>query len=170
MKLEIIKSLIKEKRYDEALVACEKLMVSQPELKYDVMRQKSYIYTRRAEYKAAIKELLSIIDAGEARLGDYDSAAFWALYDGQFDQALEWYFVALRMGEEQNETWFRSNELYLIAYIYMELGKFEESLHFLDKDISQDKNASFLIPNKGFCEVEQLRNEIHRRASEKSST
>lgn len=170
MNLETIKSLIKERRYDEALDACKQLAESQPELKYEVMRQKSYIYAGRAEYKAAVAELSSIIDAGEADIGNYDSAAFWSLYDEQFKQALDWYLIALKMGEEQNESWFRSNELCLIAYIYMKLGEFEKAISFLDKDESDDKDSSFLIPipNEGIvgiCEVKQLRDEIRRRSA-----
>jgi tetratricopeptide (TPR) repeat protein len=166
MNLETIKSLIKERRYDEALEACQQLTQSQPELRFEVMRQKSSIYARRAEYNAAVKELSSIIDAGEADLKDYDSAAFWSLYDGKLEQALSWYLIALKLGEEQNRDWFKSNELCLIAYIYMELEEFEKAESFLDKDESDDKDTTFLIPNKGFCEVKELRNEIRRRATE----
>jgi tetratricopeptide (TPR) repeat protein len=166
MNLETIKSLVKEKRYDKALEACEQLMQSQPESKFEVIRQKSSIYARRAEYSAAVKELSSIIDAGQADLKDYDSAAFWSLYDGKLEPALGWYLIALKLGEEQNRDWFKSNELCLIAYIYMELGEFEKADSFLDTDESDDKDTSFLIPNKGFCEVKELRNEIRRRATE----
>lgn len=174
MNLEVIKSFIKERRYDEALDACQQLIQSQPELKYHIMRQKSYIYAGRGEYKVAIAELSSIIDADKADIGDYDSAAFWSLYDEQYKQALDWYLIALRIGEEQNRDWFRSNELCLIAYIYMKLGEFEKAISFLDKDESDDKDSSFLvpIPNEGIvgvCEVKQLREEIHRRATKKST-
>lgn len=163
MNLKEVKKLIKKKRYDKALHTCERLMNEHPELRYELMRQKSWVYSRRAEYKNAVAELSTIIDEGEATLSDYDTAAFWALHNGQFHQALEWYLIALNLGKEQNREWYKSNELYLIAYIYMELGEYEKALTYLNKDDTRDKDGSFLIPNKGFCEVNHLRNEILRR-------
>ncbi len=164
MDLELIKSLIKERLYDQALNFCQQLAARRPDLKYAVMRQKSYIYTARAEYKAAVAELSSMIEADQANLGDYHSAASWALCDGQLEQALEWLLIVLKMGEEQNEEWFRSSALCLTAYICMELGEYGEAMSFLDKDESADKDSSFFVPNKGFCEVTDLRAEIQRRA------
>lgn len=164
MTLEQIKILIQERRYDEALEACEKENTGNSELNYEIHRQKSHIYSRQAKYQNATSELEAIIKAGVATLGDYDSAAFWALYDGQIKKALEWYLIALDLGEEQNESWFRSNELCLIAYIYMELGEFEKALEFLDES-EKESDGSFLIPNKGFCERNQLRDEIRLRSS-----
>ena len=166
MSLETIKSLIKQRRHDEALEACNQLTESQPELKYEVMRQRSYLYAGQAEYRAAVKDLSSMIDTGQANLSDYNSAALWALCDGQLEQALEWLLIALKMGEEQNEEWFRSEELCLVAYIYMELGEYEKAMSFLNKDESDDKDTSFFVPNKGFCEITDLRAEIERRNCE----
>jgi tetratricopeptide (TPR) repeat protein len=166
MKLEHIEALKKEKRYAEALIACDDMAVNNPELIHEARRQKSYIFSRQAQYSAAVHELSSIIETGGATIGDYDSAAFWALYDGQFKQALDWYLIALKMGKEQNEAWFRSNEVFLIAYIYMELGEQEKALAFLEKGEAESADGGpFLIPNKGFCEIQQLREEIQRRTS-----
>lgn len=172
MNLETIKFLIKDRRYDEALNACQQLTESQPQLKYDVMRQKSYLYSARGEYKAAVGELSAIIEAGKARIGDYDSAAFWALFDEQYKQALDLYLTALKIGEEQNESWFRSHELSLISYIYMKLGEFEKALSFLDKfEAEEPQDTTFLVPvpNEGIlglCESKELRGEIQRRMIE----
>jgi tetratricopeptide (TPR) repeat protein len=174
MNLEAIKSLVKERRYVDALAACERLTAIQPELKYEVMRQKSYIYAARSEYKAAIKELSFIINDGKADIGCYNSAAFWALFDEQYEQALGWYLIALKLGEKQDDTWYRSNELFLTAYVYLRLGKYEEAISYLDKLEPDDKNSSFLIPmpNEGLvgdCKVKQLRDEINSRMIEKNS-
>jgi tetratricopeptide (TPR) repeat protein len=167
-KLTDIRNLVEQRKYAEALAACDDLSLKQPELLFDVLRQKSNIYSRQGNYELAASELSQIIDSGEASIGDFHSAAFWTLYSGQFKQALDWYLIALKMGEDQNETWFRSNELHLIAYIYMEVGEFDKAINnYLDKDDSDDKNSSFLIPIKGFCGVKQLRDEIRRRASGK---
>lgn len=171
MDIEAIKSLIKGGQYDEALEACQQLTENRPELKYDVLRQKSYLYSRQGKYKAAVNELSSIINTGEARISDYHLAAFWALFDEQLKSALDWYLITLQLGEDQNETWFRYNTLCSIAYIYMKFGEYEKATFFLDKVESDDEDPSFFIPlpNEGIlgrCEVQQLRNEIKRRAAE----
>ncbi len=165
-KLTDIRKLIQQAKYVEALAACD-LLLNQPELLFDVLRQKSHLYSRQGSYELAVRQLSQIIDSGEATISDFHSAAFWALYDRQLKQALDWYLIALKMGEDQNETWFRSNALHLIAYIYMELGEFEKAIYYLDKDESDEKDSSFLIPYIGFCEVKQLRDEIRLRASRK---
>jgi tetratricopeptide (TPR) repeat protein len=167
MTLAQIEQLINQGRYEEATDAGKDLLAMKPELKFEVARLRSYMFSRQAEYSAAIEELSSIIKAGEATLGDYDKAAFWALYDGQFHKALDWYLIALKMGEEQNETWFRSGELDRIAYIYMELGEYENAMSFLDKLESDGDDGPFLIPHKGFCALKQLRDEIRRRAADR---
>jgi tetratricopeptide (TPR) repeat protein len=165
-KLPDIRNLVEQRKYDEALAACDDLSINQPELLFDILRQKSNIYSRQGNYALAARELSQIIDVGEASLSDFHSAAFWSLYDGQVEQALEWYLIALQMGEDQSETWFRPNVLHLIAYIYMELEEVDKAIYYLDKDKSDD-DSSFLIPIKGFCSVRQLRDEISLRSSRK---
>ena len=166
MNLETIKSLIKGRLYEEALDACKQLSESSPKLKYEVMRQKSFIHTHRAEYKAAVKELSLMIEEGQAELRDYHSAAFWALHDEQFEKAREWFLITLRIGEEQNDEYFESDSLFLLAYIYMELGEYENAMSFLNKLEPEERDDSYLTPNKGFCELSDLRNEIERRGAE----
>lgn len=167
IKLTEIQKLILEAKYDEALAACDDLSQNHPELLLDVLRQRSHVYSRQASYELAVDQLSQIIDSGEATIGDFQSAAFWALYDGQLKRALDWYLIVLKMGDDQNEKWFRSNALSLIAYINMELGEFDKAIYYLDEVATDDKDSSFLIPIIGFCEVKQLRDQIRLRAVEK---
>jgi hypothetical protein len=167
MNLETIKLLIKNRQYDDALTTCNELTESHPEFEYEIMYQRSHVYAARGNYKDAVKELSLIIDAGKATLGNYDTAAFWALFDEQLEQSLDWYLIALKMGEDQDESWFRSNELFLISYIYFKLEEFEKAISFLNKLEVENTNSSFLIPipNEGIvaeCTAKQLLEEIYK--------
>src|SRR5690606_22702962 len=125
----------------------------------------SHIHSSQGLYKEAVDDGLLVIEAGEADVGCYDTTAFWALFDGQLERSLKLYLIALKMGEEQDDSWFRSNELFLIGYIYFKLGDFKKAASFLDKLEDDDKESSFLVPIPeegilGQCEVMQLYEEI----------
>jgi tetratricopeptide (TPR) repeat protein len=167
MLLGNIKSLINGRNYVEALEECEKVVASNPELSFELKRQKSKIFALMGKYREAVEESAAIIDGGTAILADIHLAAVWALFDHQFVRSLDWFQLVLRIGAEQNNTWFKSDAICQIAYISMELGNYEISLDFLRQLESDFSNESFLIPNVGFGSVKELGCEIRRRIAEK---
>lgn len=171
MNLETIKSLIRQSRYREALAICDEVLKNQPDLKLEIIRQKSHICSRQADYKGAVRELELILDSGRAAVGDYNSAAFWSLFDDQPERALKWYLTGLERGERENDEWFKAHQLFLIAYIHRRLENYEAAKLYIDKAEAFSEEKSFLVPVPAekmlsVCETKQLRAEINRGLTE----
>ncbi len=163
MKLKEIETLIQQKRYDEALSKCEELLEIEADRKSDILRQRSKIYALIDNYELAIIDYETIFSTGEGKIADYYLAAYWGLHSESFTESLEGFLIVLKMGDEQNETWFKSASFFYIAYIQMELEHFDEADLYLEKAANVESNVAMPIPDVGMCNAMQLREEILRR-------
>jgi tetratricopeptide (TPR) repeat protein len=164
MELKQIETLAKQKRYQEALSGCERLLREAPEKKADILRTRAHVFARSGDYQHAVVDWKAIIEMGEATIRDYYRGADNALFAGQFAQAASWFQEVLRLGEEQNEDWFKSASYFLLAYAQMELKQYTEALASLNKAIAIEADVSMPLPDMcGMCNSQQLREEIERR-------
>lgn len=164
MDLKRIDLLGKQKRYEEALAECEKLLQETPEKKVDILRARAHVFARSGDYQHAVADRIAILEMGEATIRDYYRAADNAIFAGQFALAAGWFREVLRIGEEQNEEWFKSASYFLLAYAQMELGQYPEALTSLNAAIAIESDVSMPLPCMcGMCSPQQLGEEIRRR-------
>jgi tetratricopeptide (TPR) repeat protein len=167
--LKRIDKLAKEHRYEEALGECNKLLKEVPMAQLDILRMRSRIHARCNDFEQSLIDFSMIVETGEATIRDYYSAADCALSAGKFAQAASCYKEVLRLGEEQNETWFRSASFFLLAYAQMELGQFQEANQNLDSAIAAEANVAMPVPSMcGMCTHQQLREEIRHRMNSRN--
>lgn len=164
MDLKAIKSLTEQKRYDEALAACEELLRQAPESKADVLRARASVFARSRDYERALHDRETLFEMGEGKIADYYLAADTALAARKFTQAAIWLKEVLRLGEAQSETWFKAASHFLLAYAQMEIGQYQEAFANLDCAIAVEADIAMPLPGMcGTCSHEQLREEIRRR-------
>lgn len=164
MDLKQIETLARQKRYEKALIECEKLLQDAPEKKVDILRVRAHVFARSGDYPHAVMDRKMIIEGGEATTKDYYRSADNALFAGQFAQAAIWFEDVLRLSKEQNETWFESASYFLLAYAQMELKQYAEALASLDNAIAIEADVSMPLPGMcGMCNSQQLLDEIKRR-------
>jgi tetratricopeptide (TPR) repeat protein len=168
MDLKQIKSLADQRRYDQALAECEAFIESIPENKADALRTRAYIFALMGDYQRALRDREMIIDMGEGTIRDYYRGADNALSAGKFTQAATWLNEVLRMGEEQNETWFKSASYFLLAYAQMEVRQYQEAIANIDRAVAIEADVAMPLPGiSGMCNQRQLREEIMRRQAQR---
>lgn len=163
--LKEIEKLIKEGRYDEALLECEENLEENSVEKVDILRAHARVLARCNNYERAIQDCEIIFEAGEGTLRDYYRAADYALSAGQFAQAAIWFKEVLQLGEEQNEAWFKAASYFLLAYAQMELGQHHEAITSLDGAVAVEPDVAMPIPSMcGMCSHQLLREKIKRQS------
>jgi len=164
MNLKKIKTLAELERYDEALSKCEEFLKVHPEKKLDVLRARSYVFALQGNYENALKDREGILEIGEASIRDYYLAGDTCISLSKYVKACAYLREVLRLGHEQNETWFEASAYFLFAYAQMELGHYEEAIVSLRSAISIDPNCAMPLPGIGMWDHSQLEKEILRRA------
>ena len=163
MDVKSIKKLAEESRFDEALNRCDDLLKTFPERESKILRTRAYVYALMGNYEKALADREAVLEIGQTTLADYFRAGENALSLGRHDQAIVWLNETIRLGVQQNETWFGSATYLLLAHAQMELGHYEEALVNLDHAINMDQKCAMPLPGLGMCDTECLRAEIYRR-------
>lgn len=164
LKLEKIRFLTKQKLYNEAFVECEKLLNELPERKYEILRIRASTFARSGNYAGALQDYKTIIEDGEGTISDYYLAASRSLYAEQFAKAIMYFLEVLRLGEEQDDAWFKSATYFYLSYTQMELSNYREANDYLDEAVKQSPDIALPIPKVcGMLSHFELRKEIHRR-------
>lgn len=164
MDLKTIKSLTEQKRYDDALAACELLLQEIPERTADILRSRASVFVRIRDYERALQDRQSLFKMGEGTIADYYLAADNALSARKFAEACGWLSEVLRLGEEQGETWFKAGAYFLLAYAQMELGQYKDAIATLDHAVAVEVDIAMPLPGMcGICSHQQLREKIIRR-------
>lgn len=165
MTYQQIETLIKSRRYDEALKACDEASSHDTVILPEICRLRSWIFTSQGKYDLGISELDSIIKTDRAELRDFHSAAFWSLYDKNFVQSKKWFEVVLARGEEENDKWFESSALFYLAYISLELEHYEMARDHLTRSGKIGDESTVFIPIIGAITRKELLKEIDKRAN-----
>lgn len=169
MKLQEIKNLITQGRYDEAFEECSKLLQDPSEDTTEILRVRAHGYARSGDYFNAVRDYETIVDGGVGNVSDYYLAAYNALYIDEFEKSQRWFGKVLTDGENNSDNWFRSAVLFYLAFIRMQQSEFEEAANFLDLLQEGDSEIGLPLPGAGMCTRTQLRNEIERRRSGRSA-
>ena len=165
MKLAQIRGLIEGRQYDEALRECDILLGETSETNLDVLRVRSYGLARSGNFYRSVEDHRTICASNEATMKDYYKAGFDALYAGEFATAIEWFQEVLRLGDEQNDEYFKSASLFYLSYAFMEVSNYKDSIHFLNQAVEIESDVAMPIPIVGMCHNSNLRDEIERRCS-----
>jgi hypothetical protein len=166
MKIDEIKELIRNKQYSQALAACDVLLAADSSTVAEVSRLRSRVYTAQGAYRAGVREIERIIEAGQATIGDYHSAAFWSLYDQNYATARDWLYTVVDLGRHEDDPWFESSAQFYLAYTNMMLGDLKKAEEFLGNLRAQGTDAHVPIPNVGSYTRIELLEEIKRRSLE----
>lgn len=159
-----IKALAEKGESDEALAQCNALLTELPESKAGILRLRAYIYARRGMYEEAIADREMLISGGNGILRDYYQLGDNSLSAGRFADASKWFHEVLRMGAEQNETWFDAAALLLLSYAQMRLGQLHEAEKNLEKAVAIDPECAMPVRGEGTLTHQSLRDQIRRRA------
>lgn len=166
MSVDEIKSLISQKSYAEALIACDNLMLSCPELEIDVARLRSDIYALQGDNAAAADELEKVLEGSKATASDAYLAAHYSLFSGRLNRAGDLFSQVLEQSKEQGDLWFSSAAHFYLAFVAMEKGDLSKAYQYLDRSEELDRTGSGLpLPDLTWCDAAQLREEIRRRES-----
>jgi tetratricopeptide (TPR) repeat protein len=167
-KLREIRALSAEAKHDHAINRCN-FLLEQYRSKVDkaeVLRLRAEVYEQRQKYDQAIVDRELIFTLGEGTIRDYYKAAECAVYRGEYGRARLWTMTALRLGADLSETWFVPACYFLLAYISMQTGHYQDAIANLNRAASADVAAT--VPLRGLPHLysyPQLRQEIERRAS-----
>lgn len=166
MNLNRIKTLVEQKKYDEALASCENILQEMPEKKADILRVRASIFSRSGNYERALQDREELLEMSECGISDYYLAADNALSAQKYAKACSWLNNVLKLGEEQKDTWFNSGAYFLLAYAKMELGQYIPAITDLDRAVSIESDVGMPLPGMcGICSHQQLREEILRRGN-----
>jgi tetratricopeptide (TPR) repeat protein len=168
MELKHIKAIAEKGEYDRALTECEKLLRGPGPKKTDILRTRAYVFALSGDYGNAVKDRQAIMEMGEATVDDYFLAANNALSAGNVKRASVWLKEVLRLGEEQNETWFKSASLFLLAYSEMELRQFSNAHLSLSRAIAIEPACAMSLPGMGMCNHKKLEDEIRKRRDQRT--
>lgn len=163
MNLVEITALIKQRRYEDAFIECDKLLEEVPEQKYDILRTRAYAFARSGNYSMALKDHESLLEGGEARAGDFYQAAFDALYAGELVTAIKWFREVLLLGERDKEAYFKSATYFYLSYAEMKLGNFASAREYLNEAVTVEADVGMPLPEVGMWDHQQLLKEIQRR-------
>lgn len=155
-----IKFLANKRRYDEALALCDKLYCQESGDYIDILRARAYVHSMSGNYDCAIRDYRIILESGEAELGDWYLAADNALEAERYTDAVELFSEVIRLGELQNNTWFRSAALFYLAYGLLMTGKPGEAMNSLSLAVSMSPDIRLYLPRLGVSDAERLRVEI----------
>jgi tetratricopeptide (TPR) repeat protein len=162
--VKAIKSSADDGRCDEALAACESLLRDDPENKADILRARAYVFGLQDDFTRALRDREAVLAMGAGTLKDFYRAGDNALYAGDLKKAVCRFEEVLRLGEAQNEKWFESATYLLMAYAHMELGDYAAANKNADAAAALEADCAMPLPGVGMCNVDQLRQEIMRRA------
>ncbi len=169
MNIKYIKSLSKQKKYDEALVACDNLLQELPESKADILRVRASVHTRMSNHESALQDRKTLFDMQDGKISDYYLAADNALNIRDFEFSSVLLKEVLQLGYAQNEKWFESGAYFLLAYAQMELGQYDDSIAYLDHAASLEADIAMPLPGIcGVCGYGQLLDEINKRKVNRS--
>jgi|SRR5882672_3506190 len=157
-----IKSLAENGEPDEALAHCNALLAELPESKAEILRLRAYVYAHRGMYEEAIVDRETLISSGNGILRDYYQLGDNSVSAGRFADASKWFHEVLRRGADQNETWFDSAALLLLAYAQMRLGRLQEAAQYLEKAAAIDPECAMPVRGEGIVTHQSLRDEIRR--------
>lgn len=163
MDLKKIKSLAEEEKYEQALEECNEYLKKFPDRKADILRVRAYTFSLLGNYESALQDRKIIFEIGESTIKDYYLAANNALSLGEYKQACIWLDEVLRIGKDQNETWFDSGAYFLLAYAQMELKCYKEAINNLNNAVCCDPNCAMPLPNLGLWKHDRLKQEIEYR-------
>jgi tetratricopeptide (TPR) repeat protein len=158
-----IKSLVEGSEPDAALAECNALLAKHPEWRADLLRSRAYVFAHRGMYEAAIADREALIGSGEGILRDYYQLGDNALSAGRFADASKWFQEVLRLGTEQNESWFDAAALLLLSYSQMQLGHLYEAAQYVEKAIALESDCAMPVRGEGLVAGQALREEITRR-------
>ncbi len=162
MDVRQIKSLADKRQYEAALAECEKLLHESEDCNPDVLRVRSYVFALRGDYQRALQDREAVFEMGEGTIKDYYLGADDAISAGNFTLAAKWLNEVLRLGEAQNEIWFESATYFLLAYVYMKLGQYQEAIINLDNAHAIESDIAMPLPGLGMCDHNRLREEIKK--------
>jgi tetratricopeptide (TPR) repeat protein len=165
MNLVEIAALIKQRRYEEAFVECDKFLEEAPEQKCEILRTRAYAYARSGNYAMALKDHESLLEDGGVRAGDFYQAAFDALYADEFVTAIKWFHEVLFLGEREKEVYFRSATYFYLSYAEMRLGNYASAQKYLNEAVTVEPDVGMPLPGVGMWGHQELRKEIQRRES-----
>lgn len=168
--IDQIKQLIKSSAYDEAIKKLNSLSVNSPELNSEIQRTWAYLYSRQGNYNFAVEAYSVIIDSGKAKSKDYHLGAFWSIYNKDFQRAYDWLLLSLEKEKEENEKWYKSSNIFYLAYTSMELKKYDEALNHIkvfNQMVNADNDECF-IPIYGLVSGKKLLTEIQKRKNDLS--
>jgi tetratricopeptide (TPR) repeat protein len=152
--------LVKQGLLDEALAQCDFLIVQHPEWRVDIIRLRAYTYARKGMYPQAISEREALIESGDGMLRDYFQLGDNLLSAGRFAAASESFQEVLRLGAEQNESWFESAALLLLAYAQLRLGQLQLAIVYLDRAVAINPESAMPVHGEGMLTHQDLRIKI----------
>ena len=168
MNAKQIRALADRKQYLDALAECENSLRTGNEDHLEILRARAYVLSLMENYGAALEDWYRILETGEQQIRDYFLAANDALYAVDLTKAITWLGDVLRLGKEQNVTWYASSAHLLLAYAQMELGQYGEAIQNVNKAEAEEADCAYPIPDVGMCSVNQLRAELERRGRARS--
>lgn len=162
---ERIKKLAEAGKHDDAISQCNELLDKAPEWRADVLRLRAYSYALQGMYEEAIADRETLINNGEGKLRDYFLIAYNSLSAGRLEDASNWFKEVLRIGAEQNETWFESTSWLLLSFSQMQLGHLDEAEISVARAAAIEPDCSMPVHGKGMVTIQDIRGEIQRRMS-----
>ena len=164
IEIKKIKSLAEHGKYDEALSECDELIRCGSIEHIQIHRLKAHILELAGDYPHAMVHRKEVLEMKGTTLGDYYLAADNSISMKEFETAANLLQKVLSLGKEQNETWFDSASFFLLSYVQMELGEYDEAVRSLDRAVNIDPDVAMPLVHVGMCNHDQLRKEIDRRA------
>lgn len=159
-----IKTLAERGDLDTAMDRCNRLLDASPSSTADLLRLRAYLHALAGHYAQAVADREDAFEKGADSIRDYYLAADNALSAGHWEKAANWFGQVLKLGEKENETWFRAASFFLLAYAKMELQQFSSAREALSRAIEEEPDISMPVPGLyGMVSSDQLSAELSVR-------
>jgi len=159
-----IKMLAERGDLETAMKRCNHLLGTPSASTIDLLRLRAYLHALAGQYTQAVADREEAFKTGADTIRDYYLAADNALSAGLWEKAENWFGQVLRLGEKENEKWFRAASFFLLAYAKMELQQFSSAREALGLAIEEEPDISMPVPGLcGMLSADQLSAEINVR-------
>lgn len=142
--LDEVRSLIKEKKYDEALSKCNDGIKKYFD-NYDLYNSMGRIFLAQGEYKESINWFNKAIDIESTNITPYFNKGLALQNLNELDEALKVYNIALKINPNDIET------INAIGSIYIDKEQDQMAIPYFDKVIQIDNKNVLSYYNKGIA-------------------
>lgn len=148
-----IDTLRKQKAFDEALSASEKIIVDNPGWCCGY-RKKADVLKSMKKYREAynVMHILAKLESEEP--SDYYELCLWGLSFGSNSEAAEWAKTGIELCEKNEHHYYFQSLHFLSAYAFINLKKFSEALESLSN--IEDGYSVYLYGGLGMKTKEEL--------------